>query len=274
MTLADLPADLPSIVQRLWLNFMVFDTARYLIAACVMAAIVAVLRWTGSPRRIQARSPRAADYRRELLTSLRTAAVFAAVGLLTVWAKRNGWIAHVETPAAAGTVALYLVGLLLWHDTWFYWTHRAMHDRRIFPWMHRTHHRSTTPTPFAAYAFSTSEAVVQTAFFPLWLAVVPTPIDATFIFLTVMIVRNVMGHAGHELHPRGWADHPVLQWINTTVHHDLHHSGGFRTNYGLYFTWWDRICGTEHPEYRARFRALTAARSGVDQPLPAGVGQE
>jgi sterol desaturase/sphingolipid hydroxylase (fatty acid hydroxylase superfamily) len=32
----------------------------------------------------------------------------------------------------------------------------------------------------------------------------------------------------------------------------LHHAqAGW--NYGLYFTWWDRLMGTEHPEYYARF---------------------
>ena len=41
-------------------------------------------------------------------------------------------------------------------------------------------------------------------------------------------------------------------------HHDMHHAGG-RWNYGLYFTWWDRIGRTEHPEYRQRLRQLVLA---------------
>ena len=46
---------------------------------------------------------------------------------------------------------------------------------------------------------------------------------------------------------------PLLRYVTTTTHHDLHHSSG-RYNYGLYFTWWDRWMGTEHPEYVRRFR--------------------
>ena len=38
---------------------------------------------------------------------------------------------------------------------------------------------------------------------------------------------------------------------------DLHHSSG-NTNFGLYFTWWDRWMGTEHPRYREEFRKVTA----------------
>jgi hypothetical protein len=28
-------------------------------------------------------------------------------------------------------------------------------------------------------------------------------------------------------------------------------------HFGLYFTWWDRMMGTEHPQYRAIFREVT-----------------
>ena len=237
---------------------VVTTTLRYLIAASVMVAIVAWLRRRGRDQTIQRRRAGTADVRREILASLRTGLVFAAVSLATVAAIRAGWVPRIARPSG-WQVALSVALILVWHDTWFYWTHRAMHDRRVFPWMHRLHHRSVAPTAWAAYSFSVSEAVVQALFLPLWMLVVPTPDGAAFIVLAVMIVRNVMGHAGVELHPRGWADHPVLQWVNTTVHHDLHHSGGFDRNYGLYFTWWDRLMGTEHAEYRARFRALTAA---------------
>jgi sterol desaturase/sphingolipid hydroxylase (fatty acid hydroxylase superfamily) len=77
-----------------------------------------------------------------------------------------------------------------------------------------------------------------------------------------MIVRNVLGHCGHELMPRwmirsGWFD-----WLTTTTHHDLHHQFG-RCNYGLYFTWWDRWMGTEHPEYRARLASAAGLTGWV-----------
>src|SRR3546814_20206050 len=62
---------------------------------------------------------------------------------------------------------------------------------------------------------------------------------AIFIFLAWMILRNVMGHAGIELHPAGWVDSKWLDWLTTTTPHDLHHSEG-TNNFGLYFPWWDR----------------------------------
>ena len=70
--------------------------------------------------------------------------------------------------------------------------------------------------------------------------------------------RNARGHAGFELHPRWWLATPLTRWINTTTHHDLHHSGGFNRNYGLYFTWWDKWMGTEHPQYAERFHDVVS----------------
>ena len=62
---------------------------------------------------------------------------------------------------------------------------------------------------------------------------------------------------------RGMADHAIFGLLTTTTHHDLHHSGGYRYNYGLYFTWWDRMMGTEHPRYRQVFREVTGRTAGA-----------
>jgi hypothetical protein len=73
------------------------------------------------------------------------------------------------------------------------------------------------------------------------------------------IVRNTLGHSGYELYPARRDGRPLLDFMTTTTHHDLHHAqAGW--NYGLYFTWWDRLMGTEHPDYYARFAAASGAR--------------
>ena len=96
---------------------------------------------------------------------------------------------------------------------------------------------------------------MQAVFLTLILLVLPVHPLAIFVFLAHMIVRNVLGHAGVELMPRAWLAGWWGRWLTTTLHHDLHHAQG-RHNYGLYFTWRDRIGGTEHPEYRERLGRL------------------
>ncbi len=81
---------------------------------------------------------------------------------------------------------------------------------------------------------------------------VPTHPLALLAWSLHMVIRNVIGHSGYELFPRNWVRHRWLGWITAVTHHDLHHQDA-RWNLGLYFTWWDKLMGTEHPDYIARF---------------------
>ncbi len=251
--------DLAGAATRVFPKVFLFDGGRYLIAAMLMTAIVAlVLRTPWRVRRLQARRATFADRRREVLASLRSVLVYAIVATLALWLKLNGYSA----PFYAGRpgfieLAGWVMALLVAHDAWFYWTHRAFHSPLLFRRLHRLHHRSVTPTPFAAYAFNTGEAASEVLFVSLWIAIIPTPFAATFLFLGIMIIRNVIGHSGIELMPRGFADHWFWGQFTTATHHDLHHCGSFDHNLGLYFTWWDRLMGTEHPRYHEIFREVT-----------------
>src|SRR5690606_33031557 len=122
--------------------------------------------------------------------------------------------------------------------------------------LHRRHHKSHNPSPFTAYSFDLGEAVIQGSFIPLWMLIVPTPWWVTGLFMLHQIVRNTLGHSGYELFPARRDGRPLFDFLTTTTHHDLHHAqAGW--NYGLYFTWWDRLMSTEHPDYYERFAAAT-----------------
>ena len=150
------------------------------------------------------------------------------------------------------SVAFWSFGL----DTYFYWTHRFMHLPRFYKFFHLTHHRSHNPTPFTAYSFAPSEAVLVYIFAPVFFILVPMHENAFIAAMLIQIIRNAMAHCGYELFPRGWAQHPVLGIFATVTHHDLHHEKS-HGNYGFYFTFWDRVMGTEHPDYIERFERAT-----------------
>jgi len=251
---------------QIWSFSLFMDVGRYVVAAAGLALILKLFWSAGLGRRkIQARSASRADVGREIRTSLRTAVIFSLNGAAIVYGAINGVFTIYPDFETAGALhlALSLAAIIVAHDAYFYWTHRLMHHPRLFRFFHRTHHRSITPTPFAAYAFDVPEALLMALFTPLWLLLVPMHVLGLFLFMAFMIVRNVMGHAGVELMPRALADSRWFGWINATTHHDLHHSS-FHYNYGLYFTWWDRLMGTEHPEYHAHFaKAVRRPRIAV-----------
>lgn len=250
---------LPDIVREMALHVFTFDLGRYLIAASLVAGLVWLLRRTGwASRKIQRREATGADFRREFAASIRSVAVYVAIAMVVIWATHNGWLPQYRGEVAPLAFLGYLAAILVAHDAYFYWAHRAMHTRPLYRRFHRFHHLTITPTAWTAYSFAIPEAVLMALFVPLYSIFVPTPEPVLFTFLALMILRNTMGHAGLELHPRGWASHPVLKWISTTTHHDLHHGASYSHNYGFYFTWWDKLMGTEHPDYVATFDRVTA----------------
>lgn len=240
-------------------HIFAFDFSRYLIAASVTFATVWVLRRTAlKARKIQKRDASAADMRREFTQSLQSVFVYVIGVCFLIWGREVGVFYDVlGVSLGLGMDLLILAAIIIAHDAYFYWTHRMMHHPRLFRHFHRVHHRSITPTPWAAYSFAMPEAAVMFMFVPLWQFFVPTPGWVMVVWLNFQIMRNAMGHAGFEFFPRWWLASPLTRWINTTVHHDLHHNGGFNTNYGLYFTWWDKWMGTEHPRYREKFLEVT-----------------
>ena len=254
----EVPTGFIDIARAEFLAIFLFDFGRYLMAASLVAGAVWLLRRTSwASRKIQSREATGADFRREFAAAVCTVLVYIVVAVPMVWAMRNGFMPHYRGEPSVLALAGYFAAIVLAHDAYFYWTHRAMHAPQLFRHFHRFHHRTITPTAWAAYSFAVPEAFLMALFMPLYLTVLPTPDPAVFTFLAVMILRNAMGHAGLELHARGWASHPLLKWISTTTHHDLHHAGSFNHNFGFYFTWWDKAMGTEHPDYVATFDRVT-----------------
>lgn len=258
------PTNLLDIALTMSAHVFVFDFGRYAIAASLVASLVWLLRQTRwASRKIQQREATRADFVREFLSSIRTVIVYVAVAIPVIWAFRNGWLESFEGTVDWAGFLLYLAAILIAHDAYFYWVHRAMHTRLLYRHFHRFHHRTITPTAWTAYAFAVPEAFLMALFVPLYAVFVPTPEPVLFTFLAVMILRNAMGHAGLELHPRGWASHPLLKWISTTTHHDMHHGTSYNHNYGFYFTWWDKLMGTEHPDYVKTFDRVTGRDSAT-----------
>ncbi|MDE0387470.1 MAG: sterol desaturase family protein [Rhodospirillales bacterium] len=247
-----------------------------LIVVPAGAAFLALYAWKGNPfrgRKIQPGFAPSHAIRREVFYSLLTAFIFALNGVFIYVAMANGWTLIYSDFADYGWLygVFSLAVTIVLHDAYFYWTHRLMHHPRLFDRFHRLHHESHSPSPWAAYAFAPLEAVIQAMFLTILIFILPLHVTVIYLFMLHMIVRNVIGHSGFELFPRGMPGHAVFGVLTTITHHDLHHSSN-GSNYGLYFTWWDRLAGTEHPKYREAFDRVTHGQAAsADSPLSAPV---
>lgn len=233
---------------------------RYLFFAGVAWLLGYVLfkgRWLH--RKIVPRLPESAEVRREFAYSMVSLLIFGVTGTATLLAGREGWTQMYWRVSDHGWAWFWLsiVCAIFIHDAYFYWTHRAMHHPRLFRVFHRVHHLSMNPSPWASYSFAPLEAIVQASIFPLVTLVLPIHPFAFGLFMIWQITFNVLGHTGYEFHPRGLMDSWLKRILNTPTNHVMHHEK-MRGNYGLYFNIWDRLMGTNHADYEARFREVTS----------------
>lgn len=216
-------------------------------------------RW--GHKRLHHQIPGTGQIKREIFYSLSTFLVFTGVAAAIIWADSLGYTKMYHS-IHQHSIAYFIFSILfsiILHDTWFYWTHRFMHLKWVFPHVHKVHHLSLKPSPWASFAFHPLEAIIEAGILPLLVVLIPMHPLAILIFLLYMTFMNVLGHLGHELFPSGFVNSTWTFWHNTTTHHDMHH-GKTNCNYSLYFNIWDKLMNTNHKNYHQEFEK-TAKKS-------------
>jgi Delta7-sterol 5-desaturase len=230
----------------------------FLVVTPVFILFYVLLKKRISYKKIQLKFPKIKDYKREIAFSTLSIVIFSIPPLLLLGNDNLRPLTTFYTNINDhGILYLFLVFplMIIMHDTYFYWMHRLMHSPWLFKQFHLIHHKSTNPTPWAAYAFHPLEAVLESLIFVIFLFTIPIhPILLTSFFI-FSIMYNVYGHLGFELYSKGFNKHWLGKWMNTSVAHNQHHQF-FNGNYGLYFTLWDRMMGTLRPDYDLTYDEL------------------
>lgn len=229
----------------------------YLIAAIGFVIFYLLFRKPFLYKKIQGRFPKNSDYLREIGYSSLTIFIFGTIVVLLHHPAIAPYTTRYKEIAEHGWVYYFLVFpiMLVMHDAYFYFTHRIMHHKALFKWFHLVHHKSTNPSPWAAYAFHPLEAVVEQGIVIVFYFTIPIHISHLAIFFLLSIVYNVYGHLGYELYPQGFNKTMIGRWVNTSVSHNQHHQY-FVGNYGLYLLFWDRVFGTIREDYDQRFEEV------------------
>ena len=241
-----------------WVNLMQ-DGGLYLAFIVLAWGLLHVLLRKRLVHRLISRWPSRADLRRELSYAASTLLVAAAGSAVVLAMLVSGRVEVYHDPLKHGWAWLLLslpVAVIL-QDVYFYWTHRLLHTRWLFRHVHGVHHRSRHPSPWTALAFHPLDALIQGAALPLILLLIPLDDYVVAGYLLHQMLRNAQSHAGVEVLPHGFARHRFWGQFATTTHHHLHHETN-QGNYGLWFVWWDRWCGTERADYLDRFDTATA----------------
>jgi lathosterol oxidase len=217
-------------------------------------------------KKIQEKFPKLKDYARELGFSTLSVIIFSIPPLVMLYSNtirpHTTFYKHINQHSTTWFILAFPI-MIIMHDTYFYWIHRLMHQPVLFKKVHLVHHKSTNPSPWAAYAFHPLEAVAESFIFVIFLFTIPVHSIHLTLFFVLSLVYNVYGHLGFEIYPKGFNKHWFGKWINTSVSHNQHHQY-FKGNYGLYFTIWDRLMGTLRPDYDTAFENLKKR----EKPIP------
>ena len=185
--------------------------------------------------------------RREVGWSLTSAAIYGIPAGVVAWGWHNhGWT-QIYTSVNAYPLWYLPVSLLIFlfaHDSWFYWTHRLFHKPKWFRRAHAVHHASKPPTAWAAMNFHPIEALSGAIVIPCLVLIVPIHISMLIAVLAIMTIMGVTNHMGWEMFPRAFVHSRFGDWVITASHHEKHHEE-YTCNYGLYFRFWDKLCGTD-----------------------------
>lgn len=207
-------------------------------------------------RKIQPRGFKWKIFRNEALIAVVTLAISGKViGTMRSWLTAHDWITFNSAPASWWIVALEFAAYFILFDTYFYWLHRWMHKEPVYSWVHKLHHKSTSPNLLTTLSVNPLESIINGGFVPLFLTVF-TIHDATMaLILPTNIVMGLYVHSGYEFLPRWWNRTWATKWFISATFHDQHHRY-FTGNFGGYTTVWDRLCGTMRKKYEADFEAI------------------
>ena len=182
--------------------------------------------------------PRGQGYK-EIINSLASILVFGAYGVLTLKLDQMGWI-HIRWNFNAWALATDLLALTLWNELHFYLYHRVVHIPWLYHRIHRIHHLSIIPTPFAAYSFHWFDSVLLWSVLVIGMFLYDFSILALILFPVLGLTIGIMGHMNYEIFTRV----PLNHVLKGSTRHALHHTL-VNGNYGFMLPYLDQIFKTQ-----------------------------
>ena len=195
---------------------------------------------------------------KEVKWSALTSLAFGVAGaaMLLAWQKGYTRIYTDITDYGYFYLVFSLIAALVLHETYYYWLHRWMHRPKVYRIVHKVHHDSIVTSPWTSFSFHPLESILQAIVVPVLVFILPLHYTVVILMLTLMTISATINHLDIEIYPKGTAENWFGKWMIGATHHSLHHTE-FRTNYGLYFTFWDKWMRTESGKYEETFREKT-----------------
>lgn len=198
----------------------------------------------------------------DIILSIWSSIIFGICAAITTSAYNLGLTRLYLDPYqhSLGYIAFSLALVIFLQDTYFYFTHRLAHHPKLYKWLHQGHHHSKNPTPLTGFAFDPAEALIQSIYLMAVVCIIPMHIS---VLCAVMLVMS-LGATVHHCSLRMFSSSPFGRWLGSwmvgPMHHWYHHRR-FTQHYALYFTFWDRLLGTQNDSYENELSPISITDS-------------
>jgi len=133
-------------------------------------------------------------------------------------------------------------------DFSFYWTHRALHWDKIYPYIHKIHHQYVYSVSIASEYSHPVEYLlsncIPSSLGPLILGK-KVHLATYLLWIVLRVAETTDGHSGYDF---SWSPFRLLPMSGSSEFHQYHHVV-FKGNYSSFFTYLDRLCGTVNKRY-------------------------
>ena len=240
----------------LYLPLIMIPTRYFIIAGIFYFIFYILFKNNFIHLKIQKIFPKSKTIISEIFFSLQTMIIFAVFSILIRHLIINDYSMVYMSISDYGVIYFLFstLVLILIHDFYFYFSHKLIHYKKLF-FIHQRHHLSINPTPWSAFSFGPIEAVIQIIWLPIIILILPLHPFSLLIWVLWMMTMNVIGHLGFEIYSKNFLNGFIGKILNASTHHNLHHSRS-KSNFGLYFTFWDKIMGTEDENYKLTYEEI------------------
>ena len=227
--------------------FWLFPVGSLVVSMAAFVLFAGPLTWIAwadpawaRPYRLQSRPPReqqlvAASVRTWLVNNACLAgATIASWPLLRLTGVHAGPLPPLWVIGAQLLFFVYL------DDFLYYWFHRTMHGRWLYPHVHGWHHRIVTPWAITGHYMHPLEYTLTGTVALIGPLLLGSHVVTLWLWFAFRQWEAAEGHSGYEF---PWTPTHLFLGNDGARHHDFHHAR-VRGNYAGFFPIWDRVFGT------------------------------
>jgi sterol desaturase/sphingolipid hydroxylase (fatty acid hydroxylase superfamily) len=230
----------------LWPVLAVIGVSWYFAICGGLYLVLHRSRFADSARRwkTQIQATRTDQVRGEIRDGVLSMSMVMGCIAISFWSSYHGYnkLYAAPTDYPLWMIPLSIVAVFLIMEV-FSWTfHWACHQSDLLWMVHKHHHRYSNPTPFGVMADQPIDMFIKASpilwipfLFPIWdVALIGT-------FATMNFAYGTYLHAGFD---PPWMPSPHSRYLVSVWHHNEHHAGSLKHNFGFFTGFMDILMST------------------------------